>query len=159
MKKLFTILLLFSLVGFEVPHNVTIPDNAVGVWECPSINTTTPLYWAEGTGQSIVDRGNSAAYRWYSNGKAILDHQGSEAGGGHWDVNLIDVGSSAFLILPGKTEQYECVLVCRAEVSGSVWIYNGHTVRLNAGEIVCACCADTEAKNYLAIFEFVGVMP
>ena len=159
MKKLFTILLLFSLVGFEVPHNATIPDNAVGVWECPSIGTATPLYWTEGTGQSIVDAEDSAAFRWYSKGRAILDHQSSEVGRGKWDVNCIDVGSSAFLILPDRTEQYKCVMVCLADVSGNVWLFNGQTVRLNDNQIVCACCADTEEKNYLAIFEFVGVMP
>ena len=159
MKRLFTILLLFSLVGFEVPHTAEIPDNAVGVWECPSIETTTPLYCSESTGQSIVDREDSAVFRWYGNGRAILDHQGSRCGKGEWDVNRIEVGSMAYLVTADKTEQYECVMVCKGETDDYSFIYDGKAIRAKSDEIICACCADDGNGRYIAVFKFMGVMP
>ena len=159
MRRIITLaLLLASLIGFEIPHETTIPDGAVGVWECPSIGTTTPLYWTEATGQDIVDREDSAAFRWYGKGRAVLDHADSRCGDGRWNINEIEVGSMAYLITEDATEQYRCTLVCLADVQGWSWVYDGHPIRIHSDEIICACCADDDTQNYIAIFERVGEM-
>lgn len=160
MKRIIAVcLLLFSLIGFEMPRKAEIPDGAFAVWQAPSIGTSTPVYWSEGTGQDKVDAEQSAVIRWYGKGYFIGDHADSVVDGGHWNVNQMTVGSMGYLITPTETRQYRCDLVALAQLDGWSYFIDGHVVRLHSDQILCACCAEKENENYIAIFKYVGVMP
>ena len=160
MNRLVVLLLLFSsLFGFEIPHNVTIPDGAYGIWQCPATNTDSPLYFSEGSGQSIIDAEDSACINYYGQGFAIHDHNDSKIGKGIWNVNRMVVGGSAFLITEEKTEHYICTAIYLAERQTFSYVYDGHAIRPKQDQIVCVSCAQEENMVYLAVYDLQGVMP
>ena len=161
MKKLFTILLIMSLVGFEVPHNVTIPDNAVGVWECPSLGTVSPLYESKWDAQGIVDDDESAWFGSYGSARIICDHADSNVGGGVWNVNQMQVGGTAFLHTREGIFQYKCYMICEADSGYSIYsMYGKQLYAHSSTDIVCASCATPDGERvYLAFYEFIGEMP
>lgn len=154
------ILLLLSLVGFEMPRQTTIPDNSVGVWQVPSIETSTPLYAGKQSAQSIVDEENSAWIGDYGNGRIITDHAGSTVGG-VWDVNQIKVGDTAFLIDRDKTTQYECIAVWKAKYHPTYYSFQGLGLYPRSSlDIMCVSCADdTGEEVYIAYFKYAGTLP
>lgn len=161
MKRLFAMFILISLVGFEIPHTVDIPDGAYGAWQCPALGTSSLLYEGNSTEwQSIVDEDNSALWMNYNGIHVIADHAGSEVGGGIWNVNDMSVGGLAFLIEKEATYEYRCYLIAEADHDGYCWKINNQPIRpYRATDIMCESCAAEDGKVYVAFYSYVGELP
>lgn len=154
-----------ALVGGEIPLPCEMPEKAWGVFQIPTLEANVPLYWSEIVSQKNIDKDNGADVTRNGNGYIILDHQGSEIqqnGGvwsdcGHWDLNLIPVGSMAFLYRGDEIYFYECTSVCLADWLGNTATYDGKAIRAHKNDIVCVCCAvpNDDSLVYVAYFDFV----
>ena len=157
MKRFLLILML--LLGSAFPKDVEIPDGAWGVWEVSETGTVSPLYFAQGTGQSIVDRENAACVRNFGEGYAIFDHADSEVDGGTWNVNEMTVGGSAFLHRDDGIKEYRCTAIWFGYNDGFSLIsdVDGKAIRPRAkGDIVCCSCATLNgAEVYVAYFKLL----
>lgn len=168
MKKMIAILICALLLTgatayatvYQVPQPVRILDGAAGVWQVPSIGTSSPVYPKhDRVGQDVVDADDSALIIDYGAGKAILDHNNSVVGNGKWEVGEIRVGDTAWLITEEDTTEYACYMVCEA-------VNTGHGYRLDgtglyphrSSDILCvSCIPDTENGVYIAFFKYVGL--
>lgn len=161
MKRLFTALLLFSLIGFEIPHDTTIPDGAVGVWQCPAIGTSSPLYeGASADWQSIVDAEDSALLFTFNNMTIIADHANSKVDG-VWNCNEMEIGGLAFFITTDATYEYRCYLIAEVDADGYRWSINNQSIRpYHPHDIMCCSCANADgSREYVAFYEYMGGMP
>lgn len=143
----------------SVPSAVKIPDGAYGVWQVPSINTSTPLYResAERSQQMNIDAENSAHFRRYGIGWLICDHAGSEVGAGIWHVENIRVGDSAFLITETETTEYYCYLVEEVDFTPQCFLLDGVAQYPHREtDIICASCSTRPKIEYLAFFKLIG---
>lgn len=142
-------------VTMALPSPVKIPDGAYGIWQVPSINTSTPLY--RGTEKEIADAENSAIYRRYNIGWLICDHAGSEVGAGIWHVENIKVGDSAFLITDVSITEYYCYLVEEVDFTPKCYLLDGvEQYPHRDTDIICASCSNRPKIEYLAFFRLVG---
>ena len=152
----------FSMLDATIPWDVEIPEGAYAVWECPALGTATPIYKVEGTGQSVIDKENSAAIRAWGEGRLIGDHAGSVVDGGEWWVNEMVVGGHCYLVREDKpTKDYICTAIWLCDDTGYTYLYNGKSIRAAKDDIICACCASEKAhdKVYLAYYDYIGEMP
>lgn len=160
MKRIvFITILLFSLVGFEMPQRTVIPDGAYGVFQCPAIEINVPLYMAQGNEQDVVDAEDSALIRKWGNGLAICDHADSVHGDAVWNVNEMRVGGSAFLITEDGVKCYMCTAIYMAENTGYSYVYRGQIIAPNKNDLICLSCASEVGKEYLAYYEYDGEIP
>lgn len=163
MKRLFaSALVLVSLIGFEIPHKAEIPAGAYGVWQCPALGTSTPLYEGDyADWQAITDADNSALIATYSGIRMIGDHANSKVDGGVWNCNKMLVGGLAFLVTEDATYEYKCYLIAETDFNGYCWKINNQTVRpYHPHDIMCCSCANAEgSREYVAFYEFVGELP
>ena len=157
MKRFLATALLMGVIGAQIPQETVIPDGAYGIWQCPSLCTNSPLYWSEGTGQSIVDKPNAACIRWYGDGYLIADHANSTVDGGVWNVNDMRVGEDAFLITKDGIKRYECIAIYLVERQTYDYIWQGKAVRPKKHDIVCASCSIADGVDFLAYYKFVKV--
>lgn len=161
MKRVIAILILafivlsisFSTMPTAKPK---IPKGAYGVWQVASIKTTSPLYKSEYNdskhNQKVVDKENGALWWAYSKGHAIVDHAYSEVGDGVWCVNEMHVGDIGTLTTSKTTTYYECTAIWKATQTRYVYKYDGTTISVKKGDIICVCCADEDGYNYVAYF-------
>ena len=154
-RQLLIIALLFSLAGYEVPQPYVIPDGAYGVFQCTALETTitVPLYTAAGVGQEVVDAEDSALIRKYGQGKEICDHADSIIGDGVWNVNDMQVGSTAFLITPKSTIHYQCTAIYLCKQRKYDFTYNGKVIQPTKNDLVCISCAEDDGWVYLAYYK------
>ncbi len=153
------ILLLFSLAGFEIPRAAVIPDGAYGVFQCPAIEISAPLYTAQGNEQDVVDAENSALVRKWGNGLLICDHADSAHGDATWNVNRMQVGGAAFILTADRIQSYRCTAICLVENTGYGYTYHGRTITPGRSDLICLSCAGEDGKEYLAYYEHTGEMP
>lgn len=149
----------FSMLEATLPWDAEIPEGAYGVWECPALGTSTPIYQAEGTGQKWADMENAAFIRRWGEGRLIGDHAGSEVDGGTWWVNEMIVGGHCYLVRDGKpTKDYICTAIWLCDDTGYTYLYNGKSMRAAKNDIMCACCASEKPhdKVYVAYYKYVG---
>lgn len=159
-SAVFATLLFYSSVCFafaESPY--TIPDGAEGVWRIPKLHVVVPVYSGR-NGQEIVDREYSAHIRQIGIGREIADHAGSEnrMGVKVWYIDRVSLGDKAYFELPGKTEEYECYLLCIVDWHTWCLTINGKlVVPYSSTDILCRSCVDkTAQQNYVAIFKKVS---
>ncbi len=146
---------------FEIPQPAQIPTEAYGVFQVPSLRTSSPLYkTTPAQWQDVVDAEDAALIKPYGYGLAIYDHAGSEAGRGVWDVSQMQVGCAAFLLREGKGETcYQCVAIYFAEQRGNTYFCRGQTIQPQQDEIMCVSCAERDGWVFAAIFQKLGDMP
>lgn len=137
------------------------PSELMGYWEIPDLGTISPLYRQDldlRNSQQIVDRANSALYADYGIGHMICDHANSFVGGGNWNINQVKLDSRAYLVLPDRTEEYVCYLVCRADYGElSYTIGRKSILPICETDIACVCCATADASEvYIAMFRLKG---
>lgn len=154
------VLLAVSLAAFAVPQAATIPDGAYGVWQVPSIGTSTPVYESETrTGQEVVDKENAALIRERGKGWLVADHADSEVDGGIWNVNEMRVGEPAFLITEDVTYCYECIAICIVRNNGYEHSFMGIAIRPDKDDVICVSCALEAGYEYLAYYDYKGEIP
>lgn len=170
MKKLLSFILCLILLScsvayadaIQVPSPVSIPDEAVGVWQVPKLKTSSPLYIKRDgkSAQGIVDDYNSALLARYGVGQIIADHYGSRIGNDKnlWQLERINVDDIAWFITETETVTYVCYMTCVADVCGGYYKINGTTILPYFPEdIICSCCVHEDStQNYLAFFKRVG---
>lgn len=157
MKKLIVVIaviVICTAVAFGYDSTVIM-----GYWEIPDLGTISPLYRQNldtRDAQLIVDRPNSAYYGDYGLAHMICDHANSWVGGGYWNMSKIKLDSRAYLILPDRTEEYICYMVCRADYGELINTINGKGVYpFSETDIICACCATMDAsEDYMAFYRF-----
>ena len=151
--RLFVIaFLLSSLIGFEVPKPVTIPDGAYGVFQC---YLDMPLYT---DGQNAVDREDSALIRKWHDGLLIADHAGSVHGEDRWYVTDLALGEAVFLITPTVTRAYSVTAVYMGEYSKTDYLYHGEPVRPDTNDIICISCGRKDTV-FIAYLDYKGELP
>lgn len=154
------ILLAVSLAAFAVPQAATIPDGAYGVWQVPSIGTSTPVYESDTrTGQEVVDKENAALIRERGKGWLVADHADSEVDGGIWNVNEMRVGEPAFLITEDVTYCYECIAICIVRNNGYEYSFMDIAIRPDKDDVICLSCALEAGYEYLAYYDYKGKIP
>lgn len=154
------VLLAVSLAAFAVPQAAVVPDGAYGVWQVPSIGTSTPVYESETrTGQEVVDEENAALIRERGKGWLVADHADSEVDGGIWNVNEMRVGEPAFLITEDVTYCYECIAICIVRNNGYEYSFMGIAIRPDKDDVICVSCALEAGYEYLAYYDYKGEIP
>ena len=149
-------LLLSSLVGFEVPQPVVIPDGAWGVLQVPAMEISMPLY--TGPDQLIIDAENSALVRRWGDGILIADHAGSKHHGAEWRVNDMQVGGACFVISHDETRAYRCTAILLGENTGTAYEYRGRTVTPDKYDVICISCGRGK-ETFIAYLDFDGIIP
>lgn len=157
---LFAVCLLLSFpVTAASVTSVKIPKGAVGVWTVNSIHTESPLYKSKANNskenQKVVDKDNAALWWPYSKGHAIVDHLDSEVGDGLWRVNEMHVGDIATLTTSKGKTWYECRAIWMATQTKYVYQYDGNTIAVKKGDIICVSCADEDGFDYVAYFRYI----
>ena len=157
---LFAVLMLCSSVCFA---GTVIPDGAIGIWEVNDLGTKTPVYKIQEKPnykdiKEIVDAPNSAYLYDYGVAFIVIDHLNSNINGYRWNVSKITVDSMAYFYKDGKTEAYQCYMVCRAKNWGLFYKVNGEKLLPEDDtEIWCSCCTpEGNSYHYVAMFKFVG---
>ena len=155
MRRIIAIMLLcLTLSSCSLPRT-TAPRH--GVWYVNATGTTSQLYKGDAsTGQKIVDAENSALWMKYGKGHAILDHADSVCGDGVWNVNEMQVGGLADLSVGGKKTYYECTAIWLCTQTRYVYRYDGRTVSVKKGDIICVSCADEDGYDYVAYYRKCG---
>lgn len=151
-----------ALDVYEIPQAAEIPAEAYGVFQVPSLRTSSALYECSNPAywQDVVDAEESALIKPYGYGLAIYDHAGSECGRGLWCVEDMTVGCAAFLLREGKGETcYQCVSIFLAEQRGNAYLCRGQTIQPQQDEIMCVSCAERDGWVFAAIFQKLGDMP
>ena len=155
-----TICFLFAvamLMCVPVSAKTTIPKGAYGVWEVNSIHTESPLFKSKANNsrenQRVVDRENCALWWNYSKGHAIVDHVYSEVGEGLWIVWEMHIGDIATLTTSKGKTYYECTALYKATQTKYVYQYEGETITVKKGDILCVCCADEDGFDVCAYFK------
>lgn len=153
-----------NLSAFAIPRKCDVPDRAYGVWQIPDLNIMIPVY--EGNNQNhqeIIDKDNSACIEKYGAGRMINDHAGSLSinGKGKWRIGDVKPDMVGFLVRPGRTDQYVCTMVCRAERHTHAYVLNGQTLwPRSSTDIACIGCATRDAEEvYIAMFRYKGKIP
>jgi len=159
------LLILASCLTFPISAKASesqtnIPEGAYGVWEIASLGTISPLYTSKANtsreNQRVVDRENCALWWRYSKGHAIVDHLDSEVGDGLWRVNEMHVSDIATLTTSKGKTYYECRAIWMATQTKYVYQYDGSTIQVKAGDIICVSCADEDGYNYVAYFKKIA---
>lgn len=145
-----------SLIGFEIPHAVTIPDGAYGVFQFQSLNA--PLYTTIGTDQATVDLDDCALIRKWGDGILIADHAGSEHGDEEWRVEDFQVGVTGFVITSTETRAYRCTAIYLGEYEPYGYTYDGTVIKPHTSDLICVSCGRKE-EVYIAYLDYVGVLP
>lgn len=151
-------LLLSSLVGFEIPRPVVIPDGSFGVLQVPAMEIDLPLYTSGGNDQAVVDREDCALIRRWGDGRLIADHSGSRHGDAVWNVNGMQVGGTVFLITRDEAAAFHCTAILQGENTGTAYAYDGREIWPKRGDILCVSCG-RDGTTYIAILEYEGVIP
>ena len=150
--------LMASLVGFECPQPVVIPDGSYGVLQVPAMELDLPLYTSGGNDQTVVDRDDSALIRRWGEGLLIADHAGSRHGDARWYVNAMQVGGTVFLVTRDETAAYHCTAILQGENTGTAYAYGGREIWPKHDQILCVSCG-RDNTTYIAILEYEGVIP
>ena len=155
------LILFMSLSLFAVPQPTTIPEDAYGVWQVPSIGTSTPVYLSDTyTGQEVVDEDNAALIRERGKGWEIGDHADSEVDGGVWNVNEMKVGEPAFLITEDGTYCYTCIGICIVWNNGFDYLLGNVRIKpMQDKDIIALSCTPIDEFEYLAYYQYTGVIP
>lgn len=138
--------------------NTVFPKGCVGVWECPSIGTRTPLYKSASNtlaqNQKVVDRENAALWWPYGKGHAVVDHAESELPGGLWRVQDFSMDDNAVLTLADGTKKYyTCVGILRCKRGKKAYTWNGAAFAPIAKEdVVCISCATNDGSEVYAAY-------
>ena len=148
--------LLSSLIGFEIPRPVTIPDGAFGVFQLGDL--CAPLYTTIGDDQATVDLEDCALIRKWGDGILIADHAGSKHGDSEWRVNEWDVGATAFVITPTETRAYHLVAILWGQNTGHAYSFNGTPIFPKRNDLICVSCG-RDGTTYIAILEYEGELP
>ena len=164
MKRLAAIfavlLILLTIPTMPVASKVSIPKGAYGVWSVPSLKTDSPLYKSKANtsaqNQKVVDKENGALWWAYSKGHAIVDHLDSEVGNGLWRVNWIRLDDLAILTTKDGKQYYICTALWKATQTKFVYKYDGTTIQVAKGDIICVSCADEDGFNYIAYFKKIA---
>lgn len=148
-----------SVIVHEFPQECEIPADAYGVWQIPELCTITPVYYGAENEQLHIDAEDSAAIMPFRRGYWIGDHAGSVTnnGRGVWEMNKVHVNGVAFMVLPEKTEQYICYMICKAAATGYGYTLDGYGLYpLRSGDIICGSCANADGSQvYLAFYRYV----
>lgn len=147
-----------SLLGLEIPKNERIPDGAYGIFQCPAMGISLPLYKSKGNDQAIVDAENSALIRPWGNGQLIADHANSKHNGKAWNVYDAKVGGKAFLLTNGKTKAYICTAIYRGQYHTYGYTYEGKLVKPHTGDLIAVSCGEKDVV-YIGYFKYYGDMP
>ena len=151
MKRILSIILLLLLLCVPV---CAASQQPYGEFYVGATKTTSTLYKGNGsTDQKIVDRDNSALWRKYGKGHAILDHADSVCGDGVWRVEEMQVGGLADLTVGGKTTYYQCTAIWLCRQTSYVYKYDGKTIGCKKGDIICVSCADEDGWSYVAYYK------
>ena len=149
-------LLLSSLIGFEVPHPVTIPDGAYGVFQIEDLDV--PLYTSIGDDQATVDLEDCALIRRWGNGTLIADHAGSTHGEQEWRVNEWTVGTTAFIVTPTETKAYHLVAILWGQYGATTYQFDGSPIYPHRNDLMCVSCG-RDNTVFIAILEYGGIIP
>lgn len=149
-------LLMSSLIGFEVPRPVTIPDGAYGVLQVGELSA--PLYTKLGTDQATVDREDCALIRKWGNGTLIADHAGSTHGNAEWRVNEWQLGMTAFVVTPTETKAYTVIALLYGQYGGTTYLFDNIPVYPHRNDLMCISCGRDQTV-YIAILEYKGELP
>ena len=164
MKRVFAtlavILIFLTIPTMPQAGKVKIPKGAYGVWTVSSTKTTSPLYKSKANtskeNQRVVDREDCALWWNYSKGHAIVDHLDSLVGDGLWRVNEFHVSDLGVLTTKNSKTYYECTAIYKATQTKYVYQYDGKTIQVKQGDIICVSCADDDGYDYVAYFKRVA---
>ena len=154
------VLALLSIPALPFAGKTKIPKGAYGVWEVSATHTKSPLYTSKANtrreNQKIVDKENGALWWRYSKGHAIVDHLDSVVGDGLWRVSDFHVDDIGVLTTKKGKQYYICTAVWKGTQTKYVYKYDGQTIQVKKGDIICVSCADEDGYDYIAYFKKCG---